>query len=64
MFYSEITKIIEAGLERDKEKVKNCALLESKKFYITKKPGNPNRFLTDPDAPELFELYAISAVFS
>lgn len=38
-------------------------LLESKKFYITKKPGNPNRFLTDPAAPELFDLYAILAVF-
>ena len=38
-------------------------LLESKKFYITKKPGNPNRFLTVPAAPELFDLYAIPAVF-
>lgn len=32
MFYSEITKIIEAGLDRDKEKVKNYALLLSKKL--------------------------------
>ena len=38
-------------------------ILESKKFYITKKPGNPNRFLTVPAAPELFDLYAIPAVF-
>lgn len=32
MFYSEITKIIEAGLDRDKEKVKNYALLLAKKL--------------------------------
>ncbi len=33
MFYSEITKIIEAGLDRDKDKVKNYALLLAKKLY-------------------------------
>lgn len=32
MYYSEITKIIEAGLERDKDKVKNYALLLAKKL--------------------------------
>lgn len=32
MFYSEITKIIEAGLERDKDKVKNYSLLLAKKL--------------------------------
>ncbi len=32
MFYSEIIKIIEAGLERDKEKVKNYASLLAKKI--------------------------------
>lgn len=38
-------------------------LLESKKFYIIKKPGNPSRLLTYPVAPELFALYAIPVVF-
>ena len=32
MFYSEILRIIEAGLDRDKDKVKNYALLLSKKL--------------------------------
>lgn len=32
MFYSEITKIIEAGLERDRDKVKNYSLLLAKKL--------------------------------
>lgn len=32
MYYSEITKIIEAGLERDKDKVVNYALLLAKKL--------------------------------
>ncbi|MDO4304766.1 MAG: ATP-binding protein [Bacillota bacterium] len=32
MYYSEITKIIEAGLERDRDKVKNYALLLAKKL--------------------------------
>lgn len=32
MFYSEIIKIIEAGLDRDKEKVKNYSILLSKKM--------------------------------
>lgn len=32
MYYSEITKIIEAGLDRDKDKVKNYALLLAKKL--------------------------------
>lgn len=32
MFYSEILRIIEAGLDRDKEKVKNFAMLLSKKL--------------------------------
>lgn len=32
MFYSEITKIIEAGLDRDRDKVKNYALLLAKKL--------------------------------
>lgn len=32
MFYSEITKIIEAGLDRDKDKVVNYALLLAKKL--------------------------------
>lgn len=32
MFYSEITKIIEAGLDRDKEKVKNYSVLLAKKL--------------------------------
>lgn len=32
MFYSEITKIIEAGLDRDKDKVKNYSLLLAKKL--------------------------------
>lgn len=38
-------------------------ILESKKFYIIKKPGNPSRLLTYPVAPELFALYAIPVVF-
>jgi ATPases of the AAA+ class len=32
MFYSEITKIIEAGLDRDKDKVKNYSMLLAKKL--------------------------------
>ncbi|MBQ3498272.1 MAG: ATP-binding protein [Clostridia bacterium] len=32
MFYSEITKIIEAGLDRDKDKVKNYSILLAKKL--------------------------------
>lgn len=32
MFYSEITKIIEAGLDRDRDKVRNYALLLAKKL--------------------------------
>ena len=32
MFYSEIIKIIEAGLERDRDKVKNFSLLLAKKL--------------------------------
>ena len=32
MFYSEILRIIDAGLDRDKDKVKNYALLLSKKL--------------------------------
>lgn len=32
MYYSEITKIIEAGLDRDRDKVKNYALLLAKKL--------------------------------
>lgn len=32
MYYSEITKIIEAGLDRDKEKVKNYSILLAKKL--------------------------------
>ena len=32
MFYSEVAKIIEAGLDRDKDKVKNYALLLAKKL--------------------------------
>lgn len=34
MFYSEIIKIIEAGLDRDKDKVKNYSLLLSKKMAL------------------------------
>lgn len=34
MFYSEITKIIEAGLDRDKDKVKNYSVLLSKKLAL------------------------------
>lgn len=41
----------------------NNYILESKKFYIIKKPGNPSRLLTYPVAPELFALYAIPVVF-
>lgn len=41
----------------------DIVILESKKFYIIKKPGNPSRLLTYPVAPELFALYAIPVVF-
>lgn len=32
MFYSEMLRIIEAGLDRDKDKVKNYAVLLAKKL--------------------------------
>lgn len=46
MFYSEILRIIEAGLDRDKDKVKNYALLLSKKLKEDGDLGSSKRIET------------------
>lgn len=46
MYYSEIGKIIEAGLERDKEKVRNFALLLSQKMEADGEIRGSNRIKT------------------